>query len=66
MKRKDFAYSLVIIWALLGIAIKRFSDDPIYGFQTDISYTALIMIMIIIFGILTFSFYPKKIKLNHK
>ena len=27
LKRKDIAYSLVIIWALLGIIIKRLSDD---------------------------------------
>jgi hypothetical protein len=66
MKRRDITYSIVIIWAFLGIAIKRFSDDPIYGYQTDIAYTALIMIIIIIFGIITFSFYPKKIKNNHK
>lgn len=64
MKRRDIAYSLVIIWTLLGIAIKRFSDDPIYGIQIDIAYTALIMIIIIIFGIFTFSFYPKNNKIK--
>ena len=66
MKRRDIAFSLVIIWALLGIAIKRFSDDPLYGIQNNIAYTALIMIIIIIFGIFTFSFYPKKLKSNNK
>ncbi len=66
MKRRDISFSLVIIWALLGIAIKRFSGDPIYGIQNNIAYTALIMIILILFGIFTFSFYPKKSKLKNK
>ena len=45
--RTDIAYSLVIIWALLGIAIKRFNTDPIYGLQTNIATTAVIAIIII-------------------
>ena len=45
--RKDILYSLVIIWALLGIIIKRLSDDPIYGVQTNIAIAAAISIIII-------------------
>jgi len=47
LRRKDIAYSLVIIWALLGIIIKRLADDPIYGVQTNIAITATIAILII-------------------
>ena len=31
IKRKDIAYYPVILWVLLGIIIKRLSDDPLYG-----------------------------------
>ena len=48
VNHKDYAYSAVIIWALFGIYLKRISDDPIYGVQSQISYTALISILIII------------------
>jgi hypothetical protein len=48
VKRKDCAYAAVIIWALIGIYIKRIADDPIYGVQTQIAYTALIGIIVII------------------
>lgn len=47
IKRKDIFFSIVIIWALLGIAIKRFSNDPIYGIQENISYISILMIIII-------------------
>ena len=55
-KRKDVAYSLVIIWALLGIVIKRMQD------QTEIATTATIAIVVIIIAIIgTFIFkYFKK------
>jgi hypothetical protein len=55
-KRRDIAYSLVIIWALLGIVIKRMQD------QTEIATTATIAIVIIIIAIIgTFIFkYFKK------
>ncbi len=43
--RKDIAYSLVIIWALLGIILKRLNTDPIY---TNIAVTAIIAILIIV------------------
>lgn len=51
--RKDVAYSLVIIWALLGIAIKRFSTEVVngverYGVQNEIAYTAIVCIIIIV------------------
>ncbi|MDH7507654.1 MAG: hypothetical protein QHH15_07740, partial [Candidatus Thermoplasmatota archaeon] len=42
IKRKDIAYNLVIIWALLGIIIKRLSPDPVYGTQTNIAITAAV------------------------
>lgn len=47
IKRVDIAYSLVIIWSLLGIAIKRLNTDPVYGLQTSIATTAAIAIIII-------------------
>ena len=55
-KRRDIAYSLVIIWALLGIVIKRMQD------QTEIATTATIAIVIIIIaiiGIFIFKYYKK-------
>ena len=48
VKRKDCAYAAVIIWALIGIYLKRIGDDPIYGVQNQIAYTALIGIIVII------------------
>jgi len=48
IKRKDCAYSAVIIWALIGIYLKRMTNDPIYGLQTQIAYTAVIAIVIIL------------------
>lgn len=47
-QRKDIAYNLVIIWALLGILIKRSNPDPIYGIQNNIAITAATAIIIII------------------
>ena len=48
IKRKDYAYNTVIIWALFGIYLKRMTNDPIYGLQTQIAYTAVIAIIIIL------------------
>ena len=48
IKRRDYAYIAVIIWALLGIYLKRISVDPIYGIQSQIAYTAAIAILVII------------------
>jgi hypothetical protein len=48
VSRKDYAYSAVIIWALIGIYIKRMSDDPLYGIQTQIANTALISIILLV------------------
>jgi len=66
IKRKDYAYSAVIIWALIGIYLKRISDDPIYGVQTQIAYTAAISIVLIIIiaAISAFMQYSKKIESN--
>ena len=46
--RKDYAYSAVIIWALIGIYLKRITDDQIYGVKTQIAYTAAIAIVVIL------------------
>jgi hypothetical protein len=50
LTRKDIAYSLVVIWALLGIVIKRFTD------YTDIvlaaSITAIVIAVVIILVII--------------
>ena len=60
--RKDYAYSTVIVWALIGIYLKRIADDSIYGVQTQIAYTAVISIVLILIiaPILTFLQYSKK------
>lgn len=48
--RADIGYCLVIIWALLGIAIKRMDVDPIYGVQNGIATVAILsMIIILVF-----------------
>jgi hypothetical protein len=61
--RKDYAYSAVIIWALLGIYLKRTADDAIFGVQTMIANTALIAIIsIIIFAIIIALVHYKNIK----
>ena len=46
--RFDVAYSFVIIWAYLGIVIKRINPDPRYGIQTEIATVAAISIILII------------------
>jgi hypothetical protein len=48
LRRKDIAYGLVIVWALLGIIIKRLGDDPIYGVQTNVAIAAAVAILVII------------------
>jgi hypothetical protein len=65
IQRKDIAYNLVIVWALLGIAIKRSSPDPIFGTQMDIAIAAAVAIFIIIIIMLSrvvISGYKKTIK----
>jgi len=59
--RKDYAYSAVIIWALIGIYLKRIADDSVYGAQTQIAYTALFSIAIIL-AIALILFFFKKLK----
>lgn len=46
--RIDYAYGAVIIWALIGIYLKRSTTDPIYGLQTQIANTAMIAILLIL------------------
>jgi len=60
--RKDYAYSAVIIWALIGIYLKRIGDDAVYGVKTQIAYTAAIgiVIILIIAAMLFFLKYSKK------
>jgi len=62
VNRKDYAYCSVIIWALLGIYIKRIADDSVYGLQTQIAYTAVIAIIVILIiaAISAFTKYTKK------
>jgi hypothetical protein len=52
LRRKDIAYNLVIIWALIGIFIKRYNPDPVYGTQTGITIAAAIAVFIIILTML--------------
>lgn len=46
--RNDIGYAAVIMWALLGIAIKRLENDPIYGIQSGIATVAILSIIIIL------------------
>ena len=65
--RKDYAYSAVIIWALIGIYIKRIADDPVYGIQSQIANTALIaLIIIFVIAILSFFQFSKNEILSTK
>ena len=61
LQRRDIPYSLVIIWALLGIVIKRLADDPIYGIQTRIATTAAIAIVVVLITLII-KFVPNKRK----
>jgi len=66
IKRKDCAYSAVIIWALIGIYLKRSVVDPIYGLQTQIAYTALLgaILILILSAIISYLKYSKKHLIN--
>lgn len=48
--RKDVAYSLVIVWALLGIYIKR--TNLLYGLQNEVALTAAVCALIIVLAII--------------
>ncbi len=48
--RKDIAYTLVVIWALLGIYIKS-SDPTVLGVQNEIALTAAISAIILVLAI---------------
>jgi len=52
IRRKDIAYNLVIIWALIGIIIKRSNPDPVYGTQIGIAIAAAVAVFIIILAML--------------
>ena len=61
LRRKDFAYSLVVVWAFLGIILKRIENDPIYGVQTNIAIFAALGIVLIFFTMgITFLLKHKK------
>lgn len=47
--RRDIAYSLVVVWALLGIYLKRTTQESL---NSDVATTALIAMVIILVGIL--------------
>lgn len=55
LTRKDCQYSAVIIWALIGIYIKRSSTNPV---ENQIIYTVLVS-MIIILAIVGFTMFKK-------
>ena len=61
LTRKDCQYSAVIIWALLGIYIKRATTNPV---ENQIIYTVLVS-MVIILAIVGFTMF-KKIRLKTK
>jgi hypothetical protein len=67
LSRRDYAYSAVIVWAFLGIYLKRSVNDPIYGLKMEIANTALIaLIVLIIIGMLTFFMKYFKIRILQK
>jgi len=64
--KKDYAYTAVILWALLGIYIKRSADDIIFGMQQGIAYLSIgAIIVLILIALLSYfdilsKFLPKK------
>jgi len=46
-QHKDIAYALVVIWAYLGIMLKRLGDDPVFGVQQNIAIAAGVFCAII-------------------
>jgi len=63
INRKDYAYSAVIVWALIGIYLKRSVFEPIYDLQIQIAYTALfgIILILILSAIIGYLQYSKKL-----
>lgn len=60
LTRKDIAYTLVIIWAYLGIALKRFTSTlPDEITNTQITLTASICIVVLILLIVVQQFFSK-------
>lgn len=58
LQRDDMPYGLVIIWALAGIAVKRFATEPFFA---GVSYAAIAMAVLI-----AISFLLKPLKKAHK
>ncbi len=51
--RRDLPYTLVFVWAYIGIIIKRLQPDPPkYGIQPDLAAYTAVMIVIIVFAYL--------------
>lgn len=51
--RRDLAYTLVFVWAYIGIIIKRLQPGPPkYGIQPDLAAYTVVMIVIIVFAYL--------------
>lgn len=61
LKRYDYAYASVFIWAFFGIFLKRIGDDEIFGVQSTIAYTTLALILVI-FSVAVLLFYRVSLK----
>jgi hypothetical protein len=59
LHRKDISYSLVIIWAFLGIITKRLQPADMYGVQTNIAIFAGVGIALIVFTMVAIFFMKK-------
>ena len=58
VKEKDIVFSLVVLWAYLGIVIKRLAVTPIY--YEIVMVTEVAMVIIVIFVVLMFFEFNKK------
>ncbi|MEI7942406.1 MAG: tryptophan-rich sensory protein [Candidatus Riflemargulisbacteria bacterium] len=58
IKEKDIVFSLVVLWAYLGIVIKRLAVTPIY--YEIVMVTEVAMVIIVIFVVLMFFEFNKK------
>jgi len=59
LREADVAYTLVFVWALFGIAMKRLADDPVFGVQSNIAYLAIAFAVLLVAGVV-FSVFVKK------
>ena len=55
--KKDYIFNLVIIWALIGIFIKR---NALSGMGDYVGTTALGAVLILVISLLTSLLFPKK------